>query len=217
MKRILFITVILSTITLGLMACSNENADESNEEQPSSATENSGKQDETNTDIEGDENEEKEEDKEDSNSKFNVESEDQLDLGIGDTGTFDTTLGTYDITIVSAKLEDEIDGTNSELDKFLYLDIIVKNTSQETQKVEDLLHSMEASHERERSGFSDASDYFNSLEKMSGELAPGEEISGQFVTMVYDSEEYYFRKDPGNVAAGSSNQVIWTIKADEVR
>jgi len=92
----------------------------------------------------------------------------------------------------------------------------VKNISDDTQKVEDLLYAMEVTDWLEGNGTGDASEFFD-LEKMQGDLAPGEEMSGQFVTNVYEAEEYYFRKSSGNVAAGSSNQVIWTIKADEAQ
>ncbi|WP_042148756.1 hypothetical protein [Paucisalibacillus sp. EB02] len=154
-------------------------------------------------------------DDENSNGVFDVKVDDQLDLGIGDTGTFDTTLGTYDVTLVSAKLEDEINGEESDLDRFIILDFIVKNTSEETQNVEDIIYSLEVTENLEGSGFSDGSEFFDGFEKLSGKLEPNEEMEGKFITFVYDAEEYYFRKNPGNVAAGSSNQVIWTIKASE--
>ncbi|MUK87038.1 hypothetical protein GMD78_01300 [Ornithinibacillus sp. L9] len=103
------------------------------------------------------------------------------------------------------------------MDGFIILDFLVKNTSSETQNVEDIIYSLEVTHNLEGSGFPDGAEFFDGFEKLSGPLEPNEEMEGKFITFVYESEEYYFRKDPGNIAAGSSNQVIWTIKADEAR
>lgn len=209
-------TITLITLTFVMMVClaacgdDTQDLDKNNEQKKSTLEGDSQKDDGI------DEKSETTEDEESSDVGFDVESDDQLDLGIGGTGTFDTTLGTYEVTLVSAKLEDTIDGASSELDRFILLDLTVKNTSEEEQKVEDLLHSLEVTDYLDGSGFSDASEHFDSIEKMSGVIAPGEEMSGQFVTFVYDADEYYFRKDPGNVAAGSSNQVIWSIKASEI-
>lgn len=213
MKKMITLIMLTFVMMICLVACGDGDTQDvdKNNEQEESNLEGEGQKDD---DI--DEKSETTDDEETSNVGFDVESDDQLDLGIGDTGTFDTTLGTYEVTLVSAKLEDNIDGASSELDRFILLDLTVKNTSDEEQKVEDLLHSLEVTDYLDGSGFSDASEHFDSIEKMSGVIAPGEEMSGQFVTFVYDADEYYFRKDPGNVAAGSSNQVIWLIKASEI-
>ncbi|MBB5147058.1 hypothetical protein HNQ35_002275 [Cerasibacillus quisquiliarum] len=77
--------------------------------------------------------------------------------------------------------------------------------------------SLEVTDNLEGSGFFDASPSFDNVEVLTGTIQPGEEVSGQFITEAYDSEKYYFREDPGNVAAGGSNQVIWTIPADEAK
>ncbi|WP_096270185.1 DUF4352 domain-containing protein [Paucisalibacillus globulus] len=215
MKKTMMIMMLMFVMTIILAACGDDDKNEvdNNNDPKESNLENKDTENDSNQDDES----EATEDEETSDKGFDVEAGDQLDLTIGDTGTFDTTLGTYEVTLVSAKLEDTIDGAASELDRFIRLDITVKNTSEEEQKVEDLLYSLEVTDYLDGSGFSDASEHFDSLEKMSGTIGPGEEMSGQIVTFVYDAEEYYFRKDPGNVAAGSSNQVIWTIKADEAQ
>lgn len=206
MKKTKWLSLILLTISLLLVACSDTKDSKKESEETNSANNSI----EDNSEID-DDTETQPNDANDAN-----EVEDQLNLGIGDTGTFDTTLGTYEVTLVSAKLEDDIDGQSSELDRFIVLDLTVKNTSEGEQKVEDLLYSLEVTDYLDGSGFSDASEHVDSIEKMSGVIAPGEEMSGQLVTFVYNADEYYFRKDPGNIAGGSSNQVIWTIKADEV-
>ena len=150
-------------------------------------------------------------------SSSEITTEDQLDLTLGDTGKFDTTLGTYEMTVESAELLEELDGVESEFDYLILINLSIKNTSDHDLDVEDLMYSMEATHDIEGSGYSDQSHNFKSVEELTGIVKPGEEISGQFITHIYEADEYYFREDTGNVAAGVSNQVIWTIPADEAK
>lgn len=153
--------------------------------------------------------------KESKSDSFKVGVEDQLDLKIGDTAKFDTTLGTYEITLHSVKLIEDLDGETSELDELMVLDLTVKNTSETNMDVSDLVGSIEVTDDLEGAGFSDVSGYFSSIETIEGELAPGEEKSGQMITDVYHSDKYFLRKSPGLVAAGTTNDAIWTIQAEE--
>lgn len=216
MKKNIFIILVMFTMFTLLVAC---NEDNSNKEKDSGDNTANNDMEEVEQDNDSDVTDDTEgsDDTDSSTDVFEVDTEDQLDLGVGDTGVFDTTLGTYEITLLSAKLEEDINDEPSELDGYIILEYKIKNTSQETQNVEDLIQSLEVTDSLEGSGFGDGTEYFDGFEKLSGELEPNEEIEGTFLTHVYNSEEYYFRKDPGNVAAGSSNQVIWTIKADEAK
>lgn len=155
--------------------------------------------------------------KESKSGGFKVEAEDQLDLQMGDTAKFDTTLGTYEITLHSAKLIEELDGETPQLDELIVLDLTVKNTSETSLDASDLVGSIEITEDLEGSGYSDVSSYFSSIESIEGELAPGEEKSGQMITDVYHSDKYFLRKSPGLVAAGTTNDVIWTFQAEEAR
>ncbi|WP_042148762.1 hypothetical protein [Paucisalibacillus sp. EB02] len=217
MKKKMMLIVVMFLLSILIVACSDDgNTNTTNDDV--GEEDNSEKLEDKSNGVSDPVEESESDDSEGSNSGvFEVNVEDQLDLGLGDTGTFDTTLGTYDVTLVSAKLEDEINGEASDLDRFIILDFIVKNTSQETQNVEDIIYSLEVTDMLEASGYSDASEYFEGFERLSGPLEPNEEIEGKFLAFVLDSDEYYFRKTPGNVAAGSSNQVIWTIKAEEAQ
>ncbi|RST72214.1 hypothetical protein D4T97_016330 [Siminovitchia acidinfaciens] len=156
--------------------------------------------------------------KESKSGSFKVGVEDQLDLKIGDTAKFDTTLGTYEITLHSAKLiGKELDGETTELDELMVLDLTVTNTSETDMDVSDLIGSLEVTDNLEGAGFPDFSGYFSSIETIEGDLAPGEGKSGQMITDVYHSEEYFLRKSPGLVAAGTTNDVIWTIQAEDAK
>lgn len=69
----------------------------------------------------------------------------------------------------------------------------------------------------EGSGFSNGASEFKSIDLFEGELQPGEERTTQFIGDINTADEYFFRKNQGNVEAGTSNQVIWTITDAEAR
>jgi len=39
----------------------------------------------------------------------------------------------------------------------------------------------------------------------------------QFLTIIDESDEYFFRKIVGNIGAGYSNQVVWTISTEDAK
>ncbi|WP_284139666.1 MULTISPECIES: hypothetical protein [unclassified Virgibacillus] len=213
MKRTVKLWMLVLVVIVTLVACNNEekNTDDENE---------NPKQEEKQQETEGADDQNKSDEKEETETsgKKNIKVEDQLDLKIGDTGTFDTTIGTYEMTVEKAKLVGpKLDDVETELDNLILLDIRIKNISNEVITVDDIMLSMEVTDDLEGSGFFDSSNAFDSVEEFTGIIKPGEERTGQFITEVYNSETYYFREDPGNVAAGGSNQVIWNMPADEVK
>ncbi|GEN32514.1 hypothetical protein HNQ35_002277 [Cerasibacillus quisquiliarum] len=215
MKRISLILTVLLISTFMLVACSDDK-DEAKESDNNVVNEENNDENDKNNAEKDDDSKDNDDDSDKSSSE--IITEDQLDLKLGDTGKFDTTLGTYEMTVMSAKLLDsEFEGIESQLDRFILLDIKVKNTSNNDLKLDDIMASIEITEDLEGSGFGDSSGAFDSIEELTGEIKPGEEIFGQFITEVYDSDVYYFREGPGVVAAGWSNQVIWTIPADEAK
>ncbi|MBB5147453.1 hypothetical protein HNQ35_002682 [Cerasibacillus quisquiliarum] len=215
MKRLTLILTVLLISTFMLVACSDDK-DEAKESDNNVVNEenNDGKD---NDEAEKDDNT-KDNDDDSGKSTSEITTEDQLDLKLGDTGKFDTTLGTYEMTVTSAKIIDsELDGNEPYNYGFILLDITIKNTSNHDLDAEDLMISMEVTDNLDGSGHIDSSGAFESVQELEGTIKPGEELSGQFITDIYESDEYYFREDPGNVAAGGSNQVIWTIPADEAK
>ncbi|HEY4601384.1 MAG TPA: hypothetical protein VIG73_08965 [Cerasibacillus sp.] len=215
MKKITLILTALLISTFMLVACS-EDKDETKESDNNVVNEenNDGKDNEK---VEkGDDSKNNDDDSGKSTSE--ITTEDQLDLTLGDTGKFDTTLGTYEVTLTSAKLlGSEYEGIKSQLDGFILFDIKVKNTSNVDLEIDDILVSLEVTDNPDGSGFGDASAAFDSVEGLTGTLKPDEELSGQFITEVYDADKYYFRTLSGIVEGGGSNQVIWTILADEAK
>src|SRR5690606_19567409 len=212
MKKIIMAITILLFFSLILAAWGEEK--ENSNEPKQTAPETNNEQDDNKPEEDSKTDQEDENDSQDSTgADFETGADDQLDLGIGDRGEFDTTLGTYEMTVDSAELVDtEIDDVLPKFDVFIVLDLSIKNTSDQALSLDDLIVSMEATEDLDMSGYSDISGGFDSIEMITGTIEPGESVSGQFITEAYASEEYYFRKDPGNITGGSSNQVIWTIK-----
>ncbi len=205
---IIGITLLLSIV---LTACNGEN-DEANSETANKSIESN-----SNNSMEGSEKSGEDNKNDDTTNNETTKSvtKDQLELGIGDTGKFDTTIGKFEVTLDKAKVLEELDGESSQLDVLILMDLTVKNTSDETQLVEDLLESTVASDDVDATGSSNSAEYFDSVEALKGELAPEEEISGQFIADVYESDEYYLMQRAGTQAAETSNQVIWTIPAEK--
>ncbi|WP_067727335.1 DUF4352 domain-containing protein [Oceanobacillus damuensis] len=223
MEKVLKLLSVLILCGIILVACSNENNTENNNKANDNETEES--EESQSTDIttedstsESEEQDENTESEEQTKGGFSTGIEDQLGFAIGDTGQIDSDLTTYEITLDGAKIiEGELDGEESLLDHLILLDITLKNTGEDTQTVKDLMYGLEVTEDMDKTGRQDGAEYFESVEEMTGKLAPGNEVKGQFITDIYEAEEYYFRLRSGISGSGSSNQVIWTIPAEEVQ
>ncbi|MCG3420737.1 hypothetical protein [Oceanobacillus jordanicus] len=213
------LVALLVLIALIISACSDEEGSTNDEEQNLEETiEGNNKDEQEDEEKENDTSVEDEEDSEDVSGPFETQTEDQLDLTIGDTGRFDTDLTTFEITLEDAEIiEGELDGEQPQFDSIILLDITIKNTGEETHPVQDLMYGLEVTSDLRGTGMQNGVEYFDSVEEMTGELASGEEITGQFITEIRDAEEYYFRLRSGITGSGASNEVIWTIPDKEVR
>lgn len=146
------------------------------------------------------------------------EVEDQLELSIGDTGIFESPLGTYEITVNEAELlGKKFEGVESTRDDIILLDITVKNTSDEQLLVDEIMDPMEVTDDLDEAGSGDNGIGFDSIDPLKGSLEAGEEMTGHFLTTVNKSKTYYFRLDPDVVKEHDSNQVIWEIKKKDLK
>ncbi|WP_042223380.1 DUF4352 domain-containing protein [Oceanobacillus manasiensis] len=149
---------------------------------------------------------------------YGIETPDQIGLKVGDTGYFEDTAGTYDITVNSAELLDELDGEESQADHFFLMNITIKNTGEETWNAQDFLYGFRVTDDLESTGYGDYAESFDSVEQMTDDIAPNEESTGQFVTEVYDGDTYYFKLRSGiTEGAGDSNNVVWEIAKEELQ
>ena len=153
------------------------------------------------------------------NEDINQDEENQLDLRVGDTGVFQSTWGTFELTVETAEIVGtELDGEESYLDELIVLDLTFKNIGDTEIRAEEIMHGMEITDDLEKdSGYSNGASIFESIDLFEGELQPGEERATQFIGYIKTAKEYFFRKNPGNVEAGTSNQVIWRIPDGEAR
>ncbi|MBU5593856.1 hypothetical protein KQI76_01650 [Amphibacillus sp. MSJ-3] len=207
-KFLIAFGVLLLSITM-LAACNDKDENTNDSEQPEEQVDENSDENNENDDLATDDQTE---------DAADLDVEDQVDLSIGDTGHFYTDIGSYDMTVTTAELKGyELEGIESQLDDWILLDVTIKNTSDTTLNVEDIMGTMEVTDNLEGSGSIGAVGAFDSVEDFQGEIGPGEEQSGQFITEVFEADQYYFRKISGNVAGGSSNQVIWTIKAEDLK
>ena len=225
----MFITVLF-TFAFVLIGCSDNNENANNDQNNGNNTEANNEQnnddnvDENHSQNEnndsGSNNLENDNENNDGNNNtdgsFEPEEEDQEGLDIGDTGKFDTTLGSYEMTLDDAELVGpELDGEQTQLDDLILLDLTIKNTSDEKLNIEDLMESMLVGNRLEGGGSYDGAEDFDSVDEFTGKLDPGDEKSGQFITDVNNSDIYYFKKTEGNIGAGGSNQVIWEFEPEE--
>lgn len=132
MRRFL-IFIITSFLTIFLLAACGNDSDEAENEQ-NEEVEN------VETEVEVDENESTES----SSRIFEVTEENQLDLSVGDTGVFQSTLGNYELTVETAEIVgEELDGEGSLLDELIVLNLTFKNVGDNVLKAEEIMHSME--------------------------------------------------------------------------
>lgn len=207
MKRFNSLIAIMFVMSMILIACSDDKKEESNTDNISVEENNEGSKElGEDSDSADDDN---------SNNDLEITEEDQEDLKMGDTGTIETTIGTYEMTLDDAELVGpELDGEETYDDDLILLDITIKNIGDDTMDLDPAVAALLVSEDFEGGSFDGAED-FDSVEKFSGKLDPGEEKSGQFITDVVDADEYYLLQDYGSVSAGGTNQVIWTIKKEE--
>lgn len=234
-----FLIIVSSILILG--ACANEedtkaNEDEQNLNETMEGNSNKGEDSSDNDASEAstEDNNKSEEDSEKSEvvldnqsdsveisettAGYGIETPDQIGLKVGDTGYFEDTAGTYDITVNSAELLDELDGEESQADHFFLMNITIKNTGEETWNAQDFLYGFRVTDDLESTGYGDYAESFDSVEQMTDDIAPTEESTGQFVTEVYDGDTYYFKLRSGiTEGSGDSNNVVWEIAKEELQ
>ena len=208
---------------IALAACNSENEEENTEAEGNESQEaiedNAGDSEVEDNEDPG-ETEESNENENDSsgNGILEVTEEDQLDLSVGDTGVLETSIGTYELTVESAEiLGAELDGQETPLEEIILLELTFENIGDDVIIAEDIMSMLEISPLYDGSGYSNAAEVYDGIEEFTGEIQPGEERKTQFIADMMVGDEYYFRQLPGRVAAGVSNQVIWTISDEEAR
>ncbi|MGN7312382.1 hypothetical protein ACTHQ4_14905 [Alkalicoccobacillus gibsonii] len=236
MKKTLKITAI-TAITLGvLIACSdNEDANDSSSEPNNEEASNDSENDDDNTstteepvdegsneglpeksDFKSDDESDKESEDGSGPNLGEGDTEDQLELKIGDTGQIETTINMIEVTLTNVSIEESIKDATPERDYFLVADINLKNLADDPMDITEAIGVLELTGDLEGGGGPDFSGYYDAIEPMEGSLESGQEIEGQLLFEENDFEEYYIRVNEGLIAAGGAkNQAIWTFKKEE--
>lgn len=212
MKKFLILWTTLFFVGFILTACGNDDPPENN----TSAEEDTAEELANKTETEASDENESEEAGE--NNESESTEEEPSDLGVGDTGVFETPLGDFELTVDSAEIVgEELDGEASILDELMVLDLTFTNIGDSVLDAEDLILIFEVTEMLEGSGYSNGAEDFDSIEVFEGEIQPGEERTAQFIADINLADEYYFRMNPGSAAAGSIDEIIWTISDEEAR
>lgn len=196
-----------------LLACSND--EETNSENPVelNATETSDQEDHSESSGLVERNADDNDDSDDQNSMLDEgDTEDQLDLKIGDTGIIETTIATFAVTIHEARIEKSIEDEEPDRENFVLVDVSLENLSDSEIDIRDSLDVLELTGDLEGSGGPDFSHLSDVIETMEGTLDPGETVKGNLLFEADEFETYYIRVREGLVAASASkNQTIWTF------
>ncbi|WP_117168156.1 DUF4352 domain-containing protein [Paraliobacillus sediminis] len=208
MKNLIKLMVIGMVIAFVLVGCNNN--DEANEISENQETEDTNEASETAGEGETDE---AEGDESASDETDSSESEGEI-LSLGETGTSETVLGDFEVTPTAVRFLDEIkDGPYSEPHNdgvFAVVDVTLKNIDDEAIESSDITNV----HIFGEDGDSVVSNpTFPTLENFEGEIAPGEEMSGQLLFDTGQSDSYKLVFGYGRSTV--SNELTWEFTADE--
>ncbi|MEN0642153.1 DUF4352 domain-containing protein [Alkalicoccobacillus gibsonii] len=165
-------------------------------------------------------------DKEDFGSEENSTSnnhsqalyDDQDDLKIGDSGSVETTLATYQVTLDGLEIVEQMNGVEPEMEVFVVADVTIKNVGENTIDINDSLLIWDISQRDEGGSYSERSQVYDVLDPFDGELEPGEEQTGQLLYENYDSEEHFIRVREGLLSSSAvKNKVTWSFSKEETQ
>jgi hypothetical protein len=131
-------------------------------------------------------------------------------LSLGETGVYDSTLGTHEITLNSARIEDEVEGDSPEGDLFVITEVTIKNVSDEQIDAVDLAVSPHMLDEQEIAYYP-----YWTIGFEEEQIEPGESITGE---IIFDKDESsYYELVYGLYTESSlSNEVRWKFDVDEI-
>ncbi|WP_280772017.1 DUF4352 domain-containing protein [Salipaludibacillus daqingensis] len=215
MNKIINLTVVTFAL-ITIVACGNENNNEQveNEGEVNSEVDEANEINSNNNEI----NEVNNQETNDGNSEENESANnyDDQSLQIGETGQVSSNTGEYEITINTVEIRDDIEGEASQLDYFIVANVTVNNIGSNPIQAEDPIGTLELKRNLDGSGFSDLSSHYSEIDKIEGEIEPGEEVTGEMVFQAHDEEEQHIVIRDGLVASGAvNNQVIWSFEKTE--
>ncbi|QQK77647.1 DUF4352 domain-containing protein [Salicibibacter cibarius] len=185
-----------------LVACGDGEEETTSEDTPDTDDDTSEAED-----VEATEEEEESEEDESGNDASGDFEEDQH-LTLGETGVYDTTIGTYEITLDSVSTEDEVEGEPPVNEVFIIAEVTIENISDEAVDAVDLaMADMMNDGETHEMAYWD---YGFEGE----EIEPGESLTGE---LIYDEmESSYYELVYGFASDTVANEVRWRFEEDEI-
>lgn len=144
------------------------------------------------------------------------ESEDQMDLVVGDTAVMHSNVSSFEFSLNSVEMVEEIDGEIPELDGYIIASITIENTGDEPIDAQETSRVFEYTSYLEGPGMPDDSAYYDEYEGVEGDIAPGEEMSGTAVYQGYIEEVNHLRVKPGLAGTSLVNDAVFTFTLDEL-
>ncbi|WP_144558906.1 DUF4352 domain-containing protein [Shouchella miscanthi] len=144
------------------------------------------------------------------------EGEDQLDLVVGDTAIMHSNIASFEFTLNSVDMVEEIDGEMPELDGYIIASITIKNIGDEPIDALETSRTFEYTDYLEGPGMPDDSEWYDEYDGVEGEIAPGDEMTGTAVYQGYIDEENHLRVKPGLTGISAINDATFTFTRDEL-
>ncbi|MFD1017673.1 DUF4352 domain-containing protein [Thalassobacillus hwangdonensis] len=126
---------------------------------------------------------------EEQDSETEDESEKSMELQMGETAELKTTIGEFNLTLVNAKKEEEIEGEQSQLDTFVVTEWEVENASDEPMEIADMVSALDMYAGKDDTGRGWI--LLENQEAWEGTLEPGEKATGELLFELYNSDTYY--------------------------
>ena len=147
-----------------------------------------------------------------SNDGNSSATEQNSDLGLGDTALIESVLGDFEVTIESFEIHETLNGEKSEYDDhvFMIVDFTVNNVGDEILKGDEISRPTLFTEEGDRSSNLRSEESINHLKE---ELQAGEEDSGQMIFQTYDSNNFEINFGYGMTL--KTDDVIWKISRNE--
>ena len=208
MKRILII--LITGLLLSVTACEDgdgaENTSATNKKENENTTEENG--DEV---TEGNK-QNAEQDKEEVNDNESGDSEwgeDQLDLKIGDTGTVNNNFTSYEVTVNSVEYMDKIGDELPQNDRFVLVELTIKNLGKDSYSAEDILSSANLTESPGTSGTWPII-MEGIAEEWPGELSTNESQTGVLLFDISNSDEYALQLGTSHKSLSNEVRILFT-------
>ncbi|HEU5140386.1 MAG TPA: DUF4352 domain-containing protein [Bacillales bacterium] len=141
----------------------------------------------------------------------------QVGLEVGEVGTIQDTLGTYEVKLKSADIKKEVKGLESKADIFILVKLSIKNVGDHPIKAGEVIESVKLLDDH-KGGGEDKADHTKGLNtfKGKGEIQPGTSKNGVLLFDMPESEYYQMVWNFGFTGT-LSNKVTWEFDASEAK